>query len=120
MEDLKAQTLIKNMPFSEPVDFANQVDYAEGRVVSRTLAQNPALSMTLFAFDKGEEVGTHSAPGDALAYILDGEARITIGDKTMDVPAPMAVVMPSNIPHSLLATHRFKMLLVLVKPAGKG
>lgn len=116
LNPLNPQQLIKNLPISELFDFAGTVDYQEGRVVSRTIAQNAALSATLFAFDVGEEVGTHSAPGDALASILDGEAQIVIGDKTLTVPAGQAVVMPRDVPHSLLAVKRFKMFLLLVKP----
>jgi quercetin dioxygenase-like cupin family protein len=116
MERLDAQPLIKNIVFSEPVVLKGLVDYEEGRVISRTLSQNPTLSLTLFAFVQGEEIGTHSAPGDAMVYVLDGEADVTIGDKTVIVKADEVVVMPKNIPHSLHARERFKMLLILVKP----
>ncbi len=106
---------IKNIAFGEALDFAGLVDYQPGRVVSLTLVQNEALSMTLFAFAKGEGVSTHSAPGDALAYILDGHAAVTVGGETMDAAAGQAVVMPADVPHGLEATEDFKMLLVLVK-----
>ena len=111
------QTLIKNIKFSEPIPILELVDYEEGQVVSRTLSQNDALSLTLFAFDRGEGLGTHSAPGDAMVHILDGRAAITIGEKTVTVNAGEVVVMPSDVPHSLKADERFKMLLVLVKKA---
>lgn len=106
---------IKNMEFSKALAFAELVDYQPGRVVSLTLVQNEALTMTLFAFGKGEGVSTHSAPGDALVYILDGQAQISIGDKTLTASAGQAVVMPANIPNGLDATENFKMLLILVK-----
>ncbi len=61
------------------------VNYEEGTVVSRTLAQGKPLSVTLFAFDKGEEISSHSASGDAMVYILDGEAEITIGEEKFNV-----------------------------------
>jgi quercetin dioxygenase-like cupin family protein len=120
MNRLDDQPLIKNIVFSEPVALKGLVDYAEGRVVSRTLSQSPTLSLTLFAFVQGEEIGTHSAPGDAMVYVLDGEADVTIGDKTVTVKADEVVVMPKNIPHSLHACERFKMLLILVKPPKPG
>jgi quercetin dioxygenase-like cupin family protein len=116
MNRLDDQPLIKNIVFSEPVVLKELVDYAEGRVVSRTLSQTPTLSLTLFAFVQGEEIGTHSAPGDAMVYVLDGEADVTIGGNTVVVKTDEVVVMPKNIPHSLHARERFKMLLTLVKP----
>lgn len=109
------QKFIKNMEFSKAVEFSKLVDYQPGRVVSLTLVQNEALSLTLFAFGKGEGVSTHSAPGDALVHILDGKAEITIGDLTLTANAGEAVVMPADIPHGLEAVENFKMLLILVK-----
>ncbi|MBO0566185.1 cupin domain-containing protein [Clostridium botulinum] len=90
------------------------VNYEEGTVVSRTLAQGKPLSVTLFAFDKGEEISSHSASGDAMVYILDGEAEITIGEEKFNVKKGETIVMPANVPHALLATERFKMLLTVV------
>ncbi|ADG00581.1 conserved hypothetical protein [Clostridium botulinum F str. 230613] len=90
------------------------VNYEEGTVVSRTLAQGKPLSVTLFAFDKGEEISSHSASGDAMVYILDGEAEITIGEEKFNVKKGETIVMPANVPHALLATQRFKMLLTVV------
>ena len=106
---------IKNIAFSEALDLASLVDYQPGRVVSLTFVQNESLSMTLFAFGQGEGVSTHSAPGDAMVYILDGEAEITIGDKKLRAGAGQCVVMPADIPHGLDAVENFKMLLTLVK-----
>ncbi len=111
---MNGQHFIKNMDFAKVVEFETLVDYQEGRVVSRTLAQGRPLSVTLFAFDKGEEISTHSAGGDALVYILDGSAEITIGDQTFNVKKGESIVMPANIPHGLLAAERFKMLLIVV------
>lgn len=104
---------IKNIAFSEALTLESLVEYQAGRVVSLTLVQNDAMSMTLFAFAQGEGISTHSAPGDALVYIIDGQARISIGDKTIDAKAGQTVVMPSNVPHGLDATENFKMLLVV-------
>ena len=107
--------LIKNITFSEPHNLAGLVDYEEGRVVSRTFAQNSNLSLTLFAFDGGEEISTHTAPGDAMVQVLDGEAVVNIDGEEMTVGAGQVVVMPANIPHSVTAVKRFKMLLTVVK-----
>jgi quercetin dioxygenase-like cupin family protein len=106
---------IKNIAFSQALDLAGLVDYQPGRVVSLTLVQNEALSMTLFAFAQGEGVSTHSAPGDALVYIIDGRAEVTIGGEKLTATAGQTVVMPADIPHGLEATEDFKMLLILVK-----
>ena len=110
--------LIKNIVFSEPHNLAELVDYEEGRVVSRTFAQNSNLSLTLFAFDGGEEISTHTAPGDAMVQVLDGEAVVNIDGEEMTVGAGQVVVMPANIPHSVQAVNRFKMLLTVVKGSG--
>ncbi|UCD89519.1 MAG: thioredoxin family protein [Desulfobacterales bacterium] len=107
--------LIKNITFSEPHHLAELVAYEEGRVVSRTFAQNPALSLTLFSFDAGEGVSTHTAPGDAMVQVLDGEALVNIDGTEMNVATGQVVVMPADIPHSVTAKKRFKMLLTVVK-----
>ncbi len=107
--------MIKNIPFSEPLDLANLVTYQTGQVVSRTLAQNEALSITLFALDEGEAISTHITPGDALVYVLDGEVVLEIGDERVPTPKGRATVMPANVPHALYAEERFKMLLIVVK-----
>lgn len=107
--------LIKNIIFSEPHVLVDLVDYGEGRVVSRTLSQNKGMTMTLFAFDTGEGLSTHSAPGDAMVQVLDGEAEINIGGKEIVVRTGEMVVMPADVPHSLDAKVPFKMLLTVVK-----
>ena len=106
--------LIKNIDFGKALEMEGLVKYAQGQVVSRTLAQGKPLSVTLFAFDKGEEISSHSAGGDAMVYILDGEAEITIGDKKTIVKKGETIIMPAHVPHALLATEQFKMLLVVV------
>lgn len=106
--------LIKNIEPAQVVDFAALVDYETGRVVSRTLSQGKPLSVTLFAFDQGEEISTHSAPGDALVYVLDGETEVTVGGDKFTVKKGEAIVMPADVPHGLVAKERFKMLLTVV------
>lgn len=105
---------IKNIDFAKPVELEALVTYQEGQVVSRTLAQGKPVSVTLFAFDKGEEISSHSSKGDAMVYLLDGEAEITIGEEKHFVKKGETIIMPANIPHALLAKERFKMLLIVV------
>jgi len=111
----KAAQLIKNIPFSTPVDLVALVDYEEGRVVSRTLSSKPHVNITLFAFDKDEEVSAHTSPGDAMIQVLDGEALINIDGKKIKAATGQVVVMPANVPHSVSACSQFKMLLTVVK-----
>ena len=106
---------IKNIPFSEAHQLTEMVDYEEGRVVSRTFAQKPSIGLTLFAIDAGESISTHTAPGDAMVQVLDGEALVEIDGKQMTVGAGQVVVMPANVPHSVTAIKQFKMLLAVVK-----
>lgn len=105
------KTLIKNIEFSKALALKDLVGYQEGKVISLTLAQSPGLSVTLFAFAKGEGISTHSASGDAMVYIFDGEAEITIGGEVVLAKEGEVVVMPTNIPHGLEAIENFKMLL---------
>jgi quercetin dioxygenase-like cupin family protein len=105
---------IKNIELSKVLEMESLVTYQEGQVVSRTLAQGKNLSLTLFAFDKGEEISSHSSGGDAMVYLLDGEADITIGENSFHVKKGETIVMPAGIAHALLAKEQFKMLLVVV------
>jgi len=105
---------LKNIDFETVLDMASLVDYAPGQVVSRTLAQNKSLSLTLFAFDKNEEISSHSSTGDAMVYVLDGNAQITIGSEKYTMDRGKTIVMPAGIPHAVLATEKFKMLLIVV------
>ena len=109
--------MIKNIEASKPLQLGELLDYREGEVVSRTLAQHPTVNVTLFSMAQGEGISAHSAPGDAMVQILDGEAEITIGDEVFTVKNGEAIVMPANIPHALAAKQNFKMLLTVVKPA---
>lgn len=105
---------VKNIPMAEATALAGLVAVEAGKVISRTFVQRPDLSITLFAFAAGEAISAHSAPGDAMVYILEGEALITIGDKPSTVKAGEVIVMPANIPHAVDAQKDFKMLLTVV------
>ncbi len=107
--------LIKNVEHAALFDLKGLVNYEEGKVVSLTLAQQPGVGITVFAFDEGEGVSTHAAPGDAMAVILDGKAEITVDGKKYFPEAGQGIVMPAGIPHAVSAVSRFKMLLTVVK-----
>jgi len=109
---------LDGIPAAEALDLAGLAEYAEGSVVSRTIAQNDAGAVTLFAFDSGQGLSEHSAPFDAIVQVLDGEAELVIGGKPVRAAAGSLVVMPANVPHAVNAVRRFKMLLVMLR-AGK-
>jgi len=98
-----------------PFDLTDAVTYADGSVVSKTLLKKESGNITLFAFDKGQGLSEHTAPFDAVVYILDGQAEITIGGDPRSASAGRMLIMPANIPHALHATDRFKMLLIMIR-----
>jgi quercetin dioxygenase-like cupin family protein len=91
------------------------VDYAPGAVVSRTIIKKPVGTVTYFAFDKGEGLSEHAAPFDAMVQVIDGTAEIFIDRKPHKLTAGQCIIMPANIPHSLHASERFKMVLIMIK-----
>jgi quercetin dioxygenase-like cupin family protein len=103
------------MPPAEAVALAELVAYQPGAVVSRTLVKRPTGTVTLFAFDAGQELSEHTAPFDALVEVLDGEAEITISGNLIRARAGQAVLMPASQPHALRAPARFKMLLTMIR-----
>lgn len=103
------------MPIAEVVGLTNLANYQEGAVVSRALVHRPTGTVTLFAFDVGQGLSEHTAPFDALAYLLEGEAEIVVSGKPLRTTAGEAVFMPANQPHSLKALSRFKMLLTMIR-----
>jgi quercetin dioxygenase-like cupin family protein len=96
-------------------DLAHHVEYANGSVVSKTLIKKEIGNITLFAFDRGQGLSEHTAPFDAVVYILDGEAQITIGGQPQIVGRGEMLIMPANVSHALQADQRFKMLLVMIR-----
>ncbi len=110
----KSGKFIRNLSHSESYNIVDLVEYQEGKVESRTLVQGKNLSITIFSFDKGEEISAHSSPGDAFVQILDGEAEITISQKKFHLKAGQVIVMPAEVPHAIYAVERFKMLLIVV------
>lgn len=114
--ELRMKGYIKNIPVEEIFSLTDQVEYLPGQVVSRTISQNDAQSLTIFAFDKGEEISTHSSHGDAMITILDGEGRVTVDGKPFVLHKGESVLMPAGKPHSVFALEKFKMFLVVVFP----
>ena len=108
---------IKNIQQDTVLDLANQVSILSGQIVSKTLVQNSAVSLTLFAFDKNEEISTHDSSGDALVTVLEGTGIFTVGEKKHVVTAGETLIMPSKIPHAVFAKEAFKMVLLVIFPS---
>ena len=109
---------IKNLEQEHVLKLADQVSVQPGQVVSKTLAQNKAVSVTLFAFDKGEEISTHESTGDAMVTVLEGVGRFTVGGKPHLVQAGETLVMPARVPHAVYGEEAFKWMLTVVFPDG--
>ncbi|NLE38915.1 MAG: cupin domain-containing protein [Pirellulaceae bacterium] len=100
---------------AEPADLAALVDYQQGSVVSRTLVKKPTGTVTLFAFDAGQELSEHTAPFDAMVQVVDGTTELTIGGRPVVATAGQIIVMPAGVPHAVRAVERFKMLLTMIR-----
>ena len=107
-------SIMKNINKAKVMVLKDQVSYQEGQIVSKTLVQNEAVSITLFAFDKGEEISTHESGGDAFVTCLDGTGEITIDGVKYELHEGESIVMPAKHPHALYAKEQYKMLLVVV------
>ena len=105
------------MPGAAPVAPLTLAGYQEGAVVSRILLKRDGGTVTLFAFDEGQSLSEHTAPFDAIAHVLEGEALVTIAGVALTVPAGDMVLMPANQPHAVAAPKRFKMLLTMIRSA---
>ena len=102
-------------PVAQAIGLASHVNYGDDAVVSRTLIDKQAGTLTLFAFDAGQGLSEHTAPFDAVVYLLEGEAEIRIDGKPYSVKEGEMIIMPANKPHALKAVTRYKMLLVMIK-----
>ena len=108
--------LIKNIEHKTVLTIKDEVSYQKGQIVSKTLAQNDHHSLTLFAFDKGEEISTHESGGGAMVVALDGVGRITIESTEYILNEGETIVMPAKKPHAVFAKEQFKMLLIVMFP----
>lgn len=106
------------MPTAEAVQLVDLVEYGKGAIVSRTIAENDAGTVTLFAFDAGQGLSEHSAPFDAIVQVLEGEAEVVIAGKAVHTARGQMVVMPADVPHAVKAPQRFKMLLIMLRAGG--
>lgn len=105
--------MYKNIAKQEKIALKDQVEYQSGQVVSKTLVQNELVSMTLFSFDKGEEISTHAASGDAMVTVLEGKGRFTVGGEVFYLEAGETLIMPKDIPHAVYGEERFRMQLIV-------
>ncbi len=108
--------LIKNIDHKTVLPIKDEVTYQKVQIVSKTLAQNENHSLTLFAFDKDEEISTHESGGDAMVVALDGVGKITIEGEEFILHEGETIVMPSKKPHAVFAQEQFKMLLIVMFP----
>jgi len=100
---------------TEAQNLLDLVDHQEGTVVSKTLIEKKAGSVTLFAFDQGQGLSEHTAPFDAMVCVLEGKAEVTISGNPIDLGRGEMVIMPANKPHALKALEKFKMMLIMIK-----
>ena len=105
--------MYKNIEKHIKLNLKDQVAYQEGQVVSKTLVQNEVVSMTLFSFDKGEEISTHAAAGDAMVTVLEGAGKFTVGDKVFILHEGETIIMPKDVPHAVYGQEKFKMQLIV-------
>lgn len=105
--------MYKNIEKHVKLELKNQVEYQTGQVVSKTLVQNDLVSVTLFSFDKGEEISAHAAGGDAMVTVLDGTAKFTVGGEDFILSVGETIIMPKDIPHAVYGQEKFKMILVV-------
>ncbi|MBW1897045.1 MAG: cupin domain-containing protein [Deltaproteobacteria bacterium] len=100
---------------AEPQNLIDLVNYQEGSVVSRTLIKKKTGTVTLFAFDQDQALSEHTAPFDAMVYILDGKAEIIISGNSNILEKGNMIIMPANEPHALKAREQFKMMLTMIR-----
>ena len=105
--------MYKNIEKQTKLNLRDQVAYQPGQVVSKTLVQNDSVSMTIFSFDKGEEISTHAASGDAMVTVLEGKGRFTVGGDIFYLETGDTLIMPKDIPHAVYGEEQFKMQLVV-------
>ena len=105
--------MYKNIAKKEKLELKSLVDYQDGQVVSKTLVQNDYVSVTIFSFDKGEEISTHASGGDAMVTVLEGTGRFKIGGDVFNLNEGETIFMPKDVPHAVFGEEKFKMELVV-------
>lgn len=115
MEEIKQKPDVDQSLIANVNSISALINYQDGAVVSRTILKKSTGTVTVFSFDKGEGLSEHTAPFDAIAYIIEGDAEITISGKPFNLKSGEMIIMPANEPHALKATEKFKMMLVMIK-----
>lgn len=105
--------MYKNIEKNSKIQLKDQIEYQTNQIVSKTLVQNEHVGMTLFSFDKGEEISTHASSGDAMVTVLEGVGRFTVGEDVFVLNEGETLVMPKGIPHSVYGEEKFKMQLIV-------
>lgn len=105
--------MYKNIEKQVSMKLKDLVEYQEGQIVSKTLVQNERLSMTIFSFEKGEEISTHASGGDAMVTVLEGTGKFTVGGEVFILNEGETLIMPKDIPHAVFGEERFKMQLTV-------
>lgn len=112
--DLKDKEHIEDMR-GKQINLAENIQYATGSVVSKTLLDKKTGTLTLFSFDAGQGLSEHTSPYDATVQVIEGEAELTIGGVPVKTKTGEMVIMPAGVPHSVRAEKRFKMLLIMIR-----
>ena len=105
--------MYKNIEKQIPLQLKDLVEYQKGQVVSKTLVQNEQVSMTIFSFDKDEEISTHAAGGDAMVTVLEGTGKFTVGGEVFILHEGETLIMPKDVPHAVYGKEQFKMELIV-------
>ena len=115
-DHMEEKQFIRHLPRASVLTLKDQISYQEGQIASKTLAQNKNVSLTLFAFDKDEEISSHQSTGDAMIQVLEGKARIMVGKEFFEVSEGESILMPHDVDHAVYALEPMKMCLTIVFP----
>jgi quercetin dioxygenase-like cupin family protein len=115
MTEKRTQSSVLEACVAKPQDLDGLIEYAQDSIVSKTILDKLVGTITLFAFDEGQKLSEHTAPYDAVVQVIDGRGQLTIGGEQVTVSAGEIVIMPGNMPHSVTADQRFKMLLTMIR-----
>lgn len=115
MSDEKKKATLLQACLGKGQRLAELVEYSDNSIVSKTILDKPAGTITLFSFDRGQKLSEHTSPFDAVVQIIDGAARLTIGGESVNVSTGQIIIMPCNVPHAVTADEKFKMLLTMIR-----
>ena len=115
MTERTKQTVVLHACLAKAESLAALTGYAEDSIVSKTILDKSSGTITLFAFDQGQKLSEHTSPYDAVVQVVDGQGHLVIGGEAVDVKTGELVIMPANVPHSVVAAERFKMLLIMIR-----